>query len=175
MLAHRLGFHRFKSVAKRMLERINIDTAQAFLQLGTLSRTEQDGMAAWVSGNLTGAIVAFAGANLSVPKRWLLPNGFDERPGVRWGLEDLALALRLVMDGHLLAVAELAGALHLSHYRGAAWKEQQRQNVMCLEFLPPSVSEVLLSYLEGAQPLTKLELQLKPHFEAARRRMRLAA
>jgi GT2 family glycosyltransferase len=168
-LADRPGLERMRSWARRTLAKVASDPVTAFERLGTPSRLERDGIDAWSSGSLAGAVVAFAGANLSAPRRWLLRCPFDERPGTRWGLEDLALVLRLLLKGHPIAVAESARALHLSHHR-AGWREQQRANIACLDVLPDTVGQTILSYLEGDAPLDALELALQPHLEVARRR-----
>jgi radical SAM superfamily enzyme YgiQ (UPF0313 family)/GT2 family glycosyltransferase len=173
-LADRPGLERMRTWARRTLQQVERDPAAAFHQLGTPSRLERDGIGAWAIGSLAGAVVAFAGANLSAPKRWLLRSKFDERPGTRWGLEDLALVLRLLLDGHQLTVAESAQALHLSHHR-ANWREQQRANIDCLDALPDSVGQTILSYLEGDVPLNALEVELQPHLEIARRLPRAVA
>lgn len=115
---------------------------------GRPSRLERDGMEAFRQGRSALAWVAFAGANLSAPRKWLLDDGFDERPGTRWGLEDLSLALRWHLWGLPLTVAADAWGLHLSHPR-PAWRESQRANLCCLDFLPEDVALSILAYLEG--------------------------
>jgi radical SAM superfamily enzyme YgiQ (UPF0313 family) len=118
LLAERPSLRRMRAWAARALVEIDRDPEQAFDQLGMASRLERDGSEAWAAGSIAGAFVAFAGANLSAPRQWLLRQPFDERPGPRWGLEDLSLVLRLALEGRRLAVAEEARALHLSHHRG---------------------------------------------------------
>lgn len=167
-LAARPGAARARRWAEAALARLDADPEAAFARLGTPSRPERDGMAAWADGRPAGALVAFAGANLSAPRRWLRQRPFDERPGPRWGLEDIALALRLALDGHLLSVAEDARALHLSHRR-KGWREEQRANLVCLDFLPEPLARTVLAYLEGEAELAAVEQGLRPHLEQARR------
>ena len=94
------------------------------------------------------AWLAFAGANLSAPRAWLLSDGFDERAGTQWGLEDLTLALRWTMAGRPLTQAPGARGLHLSHHR-AGWREAGHGDERLLDFLPDESSATILAYLRG--------------------------
>jgi hypothetical protein len=173
-LAKRPSLPRVRAWAARVLDQVDRDPEQAFHQLGVASRLERDGSEAWDAGSVAGGVVAFAGANLSAPRQWLLRQPFDERPGPRWGLEDLALVLRLALEGRQLAVADTARALHLSHHRGD-WRQQLRDNKLCLDFLDATSGEALSDYLEGALPLEAVEKRLAPKLELARRRTLRAA
>jgi methylmalonyl-CoA mutase cobalamin-binding subunit len=139
-----------------------------FQQRATTSRIERDGTLAYEQGRMPGCWVAFAGANLSAPKRWFIKDGFDERPGTRWGLEDVALSLRWLLCGRPLDVASDARAVHLTHYR-EQWRDAQRANLLCLDFLPGDLALHVVEYMEGARPLADVERALAPLVEAARR------
>jgi anaerobic magnesium-protoporphyrin IX monomethyl ester cyclase len=173
-LAERSGLPRARAWARRALDQLARDPALTFTELGAPSKLQREGTNAWNAGSLAGAVVAFAGANLSAPKRWLIGCPFDERPGTRWGLEDLAVVLRLALDGCQLTVAAEAQALHLSHVR-VDWRDQQRANIACLEFLPDAVAETIVSYLESETTLDEVEARLHPYLELARRRPKLVA
>jgi glycosyltransferase involved in cell wall biosynthesis len=151
---------RISELASRVLRDLD-DPDLCFERHGSVSRLERDGVGAYMQGRRAVSWVAFAGANLSAPRDWLLEDKFDERPGARWGLEDLSLALRWSIEGRPLAVAFGARALHLSHPR-PGWRETQRANLCCLDFLPEAAAASVLTYLEGATTLDALEAALLP-------------
>lgn len=173
-LAERPGIARMRRWLDTALALIDADPDTAYDLLGQASRLEADGVTAWRDGRLPEAWVAFAGANLSAPRRWLQACRFDERPGARWGLEDVALTLRLALSGRTLHVAEDARGLHLSHDRGD-WKHAQRANAGCLDFLPAPAVDAVLDYLEGEAAGEAMAGRLAPLFEAARRRQSVEA
>ncbi len=177
-LAERPGLARMRRWLDTALALIDADPDTAYDGLGQASRLEAHGVAAWRDGRLPEAWIAFAGANLSAPRRWLQACRFDERPGARWGLEDIALTLRLALNGRPLHVAEEARGLHLSHDRGE-WKRSQRANAACLDFLPAPAVDAVLDHLEGETTgeTTREAMadRLAPLFEAARRRQSVEA
>jgi radical SAM superfamily enzyme YgiQ (UPF0313 family)/GT2 family glycosyltransferase len=154
--------------AARVLEKIQ-DVDECWDRFGAASRLEEDGARAAAAGRPAAAWLAFAGANLSAPRSWLLEDGFDERPGQRWGLEDIALALRWSLAGRPLSIAADARGLHLSHLR-SHWKVQQRENAACFDFLPEDAVETVLRYLENRGDALDVERALDSHFRRARRR-----
>lgn len=158
---------RIREWALRVLQDLD-EPATCYQKHGRLSRLERDGMKAFREGREAVACLAFAGANLSAPRSWLLECGFDERSGVRWGLEDLALALRWHLDSRPLKVADKAWGLHLSHMRGT-WRVEQRVNLCCLDFLPMDVALAVLTYLEGQMKLDELEPALASFMSRHRR------
>lgn len=151
---------RVGELATRVMRDLD-DPNLCFERHGCVSRLERDGVGAYRQGRTAVSWVAFAGANLSAPRGWLLEDKFDERPGARWGLEDLALALRWSVDGRPLTVAFDARALHLSHPR-PGWREMQRANLCCLDILPATAAASVLKYLEGTMTVDELEAVLLP-------------
>ena len=135
------------------------DVELCYEKHGRRSRLEQEGMKAFSQGRKAIAWVAFAGANLSAPRKWILEDGFDERPGTRWGLEDLSLALRWSLKGRPLTVAPDSWGLHLTHPR-PAWRENQRENLCCLDFISSQEALSVLKYLEGEASADDLEAAL---------------
>jgi glycosyltransferase involved in cell wall biosynthesis len=150
---------RIREWALRVLQDLDEPTL-CFQKHGQLSRLEKDGMKAFRQGRKAVAWVGFAGANLSAPRTWLIDCGFDERPGARWGLEDLSLALRWNLANRPLTVADDAWGLHLSHPR-RSWRAEQLANLCCLDFLPLDVALAVLTYLEGKISLDDLEPALE--------------
>ena len=124
---------RLRAVSQRVLD--GLGEASAWDRHGSPSRLEREGMLALESCRRGAAWLAFAGANLSAPRAWLLGDGFDERAGTQWGLEDLTLALRWTMAGRPLTHAPGARGLHLSHHR-AGWREAGHGDERLLDFLP---------------------------------------
>jgi hypothetical protein len=143
------------------------DADAAWEEVGSESRIEHDGTAANVRGLMSSAWVAFAGANLSAPRRWFLEAPFDERPGARWGLEDTALALKWSLAGRHLSLVPRARALHLSHDRHG-WRDDLRANVACLDFLSTDAAWTVVAYLEGRVNISILDGALAPYFSSAR-------
>lgn len=158
---------RIRDWALRVLQDLE-EPALCYQKHGRVSRLERDGMKAFRQGREAVAWVAFAGANLSAPRRWLIECGFDERTGARWGLEDLSLALRWNLANRPLSVADDAWGLHLSHTR-RGWRAEQRANLCCLDFLPQDVALAVLTYLEGKITLDDLEPALESFTSGHRR------
>jgi hypothetical protein len=123
---------------------------------GRPSRIEHDGGEAFHDPRSELRWLGFAGANLSARREALLELPFDERPGTRWGLEDIALAARWVRRGYALCWAEGARALHLSHARGR-WKRDLDASEGYLEFLPIALASALVAYLKGDLSRQSLE------------------
>lgn len=146
---------RMRAPARRLLAALD-DVESCWDRYGKPSALETEGTEAYNKGHLYAAWVAFAGANLSAPRKWFLTSPFDERPGSRWGLEDLALALSWLRKGRALALAGQAFGLHLSHPR-PNWQHDLRANAICLDFLGESAGEAVMQYLEGRAPLTEVE------------------
>ncbi len=159
-LAERPSAQRMRSWARDALARLE-DPAACWDRLGSPSRLEQDGLEALARGRRGIGWVAFAGANLSGPRRWFVEDGFDERAGTNWGLEDIGLALRWALAGRPLSVAEGARGLHLSHHRGA-WREQLRASLPSLDFVPRAASRAILEYLEGTGSAAAMEEEILP-------------
>jgi len=148
--ARATGKHdRIAGLAATVLNAVDADPDGAWSAYGRPNRIERDGSAAYAEGRMEVAWVAFAGANLSAPRRWLADMPFDDRPGTRWGLEDVALALRFLLHGYPLAELPAARACHLSHQRHG-WRDSQALNAMCLDFLDdPETAETVVAYLAG--------------------------
>lgn len=149
---------RLLSLARRVVSALS-NPLDCYSEFGVASRLEQDGVAALKSGNPMAAWVAFAGANLSGPRSLFITMPFDERPGIRWGLEDIALALHCVLHGHSLRLAERAFAVHLSHER-RDWKADMASNRLCLDYLPAHVVNNILAYLNGYADVSNVESSL---------------
>ncbi|HSK41285.1 MAG TPA: radical SAM protein, partial [Arenibaculum sp.] len=172
-LAGRESNARIRSWAGRVVRRLD-DPMACWDAFGIESRLERDGVDAFEAGRLSAAWVAFAGANLSAPKKWFLEAGFDERPGAAWGLEDLALALSWSLAGRPLSIAGEARGLHLSHYR-SNWQESLRGTAECMDYLPPETVEAVLGYLESKRTLRDLEQAIDPYLKRAQRREKIEA
>ena len=157
-LAGHRAVPRARKFAARLLSEL-ADVRLCAARYGKPSVREIDGMQAFRRGHSRASWVAFAGANLAGPRKWFLAAPFDERPGVRWGLEDLALALRWSLDGRPLGVAEGALGLHLSHHR-RNWRENLRSNAVCLDFLPAHAAAVILDYLQSQATLEDVQVAL---------------
>jgi radical SAM superfamily enzyme YgiQ (UPF0313 family)/GT2 family glycosyltransferase len=158
---------RLRSIAEKVL--VQLDDPAAVEALGRPTRLERDGMNAWQSGRLAGSWVAFAGANLSAPRRWFLEDGFDERPARDWGLEDLGLSLRWLLAGRPLAVADTAVGLHLSHER-LDWRAQLDRNQCCLDFLPAEAIDPIMNYIVGAGTIEAVGAAIESVLVASRRK-----
>lgn len=154
-LAGQRAAERARKPARSVLDELR-DVASCGERHGSVSPLEADGMDALRKGRGFGAWVAFAGANLSAPRKWFLSEPFDERPGQRWGLEDIALALDWLRKGRALSCAENALGLHLSHHRGN-WRENLRENAGCLDFLTGSQIDTILDYLEQKTGIAEVE------------------
>ncbi|MEZ4364245.1 MAG: glycosyltransferase family A protein [Kofleriaceae bacterium] len=134
-------------------------------QHGSASRLEREGQAALQAGRRAVSWIAFAGANLSAPTAWWLEAPFDERPGTRWGLEDLGRALAFALAGRPLTEAPEARGLHLTHPRGA-WKQDLELTHCCIDFLPPRSAASVLQYLYEEIDLDALEAALAELFHS---------
>ena len=157
---------RMRAWARRVLLAIERPEENAE-RFGSVSRLERDGVQALERCRMTVAWVAFAGANLSAPRKWFLEDGFSESSGTRWGLEDIALALRWAIARKPLSLAAGAMGLHLSHVRHD-WKEEQRRNFECLSFLPAQAARSVYEYLEGDMDAAALHRAMQPIFAEAR-------
>lgn len=164
---------RLRKAAESVLEQLETDPDLAWSTFGRPNRLETDGARAYDQGRVALAWVAFVGANMSAPRRWLLEQPFDERPGVRWGLEDIALALKLAVSERPLAVIPEARANHLSHQR-RNWRSDHAQNRMCFDFLDDQLVDKIIAYLEDDLLLDDLEPDLERVFPFARE-IRVAA
>ena len=157
---------RIRRWARRVIAQLD-EASTDWARFGRPSRMERDGVESLQNGRLETAWVAFAGANMSAPRQWFLERPFDERPGARWGLEDIAIALRLALDGKPLTLAKEARGLHLSHHRGD-WKSDLRSSAICLDFLSATTVECVLRYLEGQSEIDEVGRALAGVFESAR-------
>jgi glycosyltransferase involved in cell wall biosynthesis len=146
---------RIREVAQRALNELG-DVGACATRYGSSSRLEADGMDAFKKGRRHVSWVAFAGANLSAPRKWFLASPMDERTETRWGLEDIALALRWSRNHRPLGVAEGALGLHLSHHR-KDWRRNLHQNAICLDFLPERLTGAVLDYLDSKLTIMELE------------------
>lgn len=150
-----LAERRIRKVAEQVLLELE-DVTTCAERFGSSSRLESDGMDAFKKGRRHVSWVAFAGANLSAPRKWFLTHPMDERTGVRWGLEDIALALQWSRNHRPLGVSEGALALHLSHHR-ENWHQNLQGNAMCLDFLPENLAGAVLDYLGSKVTIEELE------------------
>lgn len=146
---------RLRDVAQRALLALEDPTLCA-TRYGSASRMEADGMEAFRKGRRHVAWVAFAGANISAPRKWLLADPMDARPGPRWGLEDVALACRWSRSGRPLTVADDALGLHLSHHR-RDWRQNLRANIICLDFLLERLATAAIDYMESKISIAELD------------------
>lgn len=135
------------------------DPDDCWTRFGNMSRLESDGRAALRAGRHAVSWIAFAGANLSAPRRWWIEAPFDERPATRWGLEDLGRALAFALAGRPLVEAPAAKGLHLTHPRGQ-WKVDLEQTACCIDFIPERCSKAIVRYLHGSTDIDTLEAEL---------------
>jgi hypothetical protein len=150
---------RIEAQAARVLAAL-ADPERCFEAHGSESWLEREGVRAHREGRMGAAWLAFAGANLSAPREWLLASPFDERAGTRWGLEDLALALRaLLVQGRPLTIATGARGLHLTHPRGA-WREDLTLSRGELDFLTEAAAQAVVGCLRGEVPVADMEREL---------------
>ena len=143
----RKAIARASEVCGNILSRLD-DFAYCWENYASATRMEEDGEEAFKKGRVTAMWVGFSGANISAPRKWFLSAPFDEEPGTKWGLEDIALAGRWLSTGRPLTIADQARGMHLSHYR-ANWKENMHANVACLDFLHSQSRSAVLDYLGG--------------------------
>jgi glycosyltransferase involved in cell wall biosynthesis len=62
--------------------------------------------------------IACTGGNVSMPRQRVKDvGGFDEQMGLAWGLEDMELGFRLLIDGCRFVLGCRAENYHMSHYR----------------------------------------------------------
>jgi len=133
-------------------------------QYSSASRMEEDGEEAFKKGRTTAMWLGFSGANISAPRKWFLSAPFDESPGTKWGLEDIALAGRWLSTGRPLTIADQAKGIHLSHYR-ENWRANMRSNIACLNFLQETSRSTVLDYLEGKTEYSTVESAIQHNYK----------
>lgn len=69
---------------------------------------------------------AFTGGNVSVKKKFLAQEPFDEKLGKMWGLEDIELGYRLYKKGLDFYLGANAINYHMSHYRKDSMEIHQK-------------------------------------------------